>query len=219
MAKQNAFSKAAKKASSNGVSNGKKEKPIIRVDDEEVSGAINDFVDAHERLKTAEADKGMASGVILPHCEDVFFSKFAEDERKPDTMRFRSLEDKSVTLVAQDRGERYDVSEEQKSTLRTLLGKKTLKDVIFETTIFSFNTDILEKDGVMDVLGKAVEDLVKSGTLTQDEADSLLVAECKTRVRKGVLESLGRLCGNDPDLMKQVKDALGSHMSIYIKAS
>jgi len=213
----NAFTAAAAKAPAGAASKSKKSQNIVEVRDDEVGAAIDELVAAHGRIKAAETDKSIASSTALPHCLEKFLADFAAAQRKPSTMKFRSEKGNTVTLVVQDRGERYDVSEEQHATILAILGKKKTEDIILRDMTFSFNNAILNKPGVMDALGEKIGELVASGILTGDEAGSLLEANHRMTVRKGVVDDLGKLCDNDPDQMKTLLEALGSHSSAYVK--
>ena len=215
----NLFQKAAAKAGATASdTKGKKKQNIFPVEDPEVAQAIDDFVHAHDEMKRAEADKEVASGVAKPFCRAEFLKQFAEAGRKPETIKFRTPEGNTVTFVVQDRGERYSVSEEQMETIKTLIGRKKTKQIIVEDMTFSFNNVVLSKAGVMNALGDKITELVAEEVLTEDEAANLLVATERTTVRKGVLDDLADLCGNDTDTMEALMDALGSHQSHYIKA-
>jgi len=245
----------------------------IAGDDEEVALAIDEFVAADGREKTAKAEKGIAKSTALPHCLEAFLDVFSKDGRQPDkSIKFRTPEIKDedgkvvkkscqVTLVVQDRGEQYVVSDEQMQTLTALVGEETTAEIVKHDMTFSFNNDILNEDGVMPALGakiqslvtgdlaaKALKDLLEACTalpaaqkltmsaalkqanevmstepatepvLTAEKAAALLIATPRTTVRKGVPADLARLCNNDPELMRNLIEALGSHSTQYIKA-
>jgi hypothetical protein len=217
----NPFDKAAKKAQANGNggSKPKKEQNIIEVKDETISTAIDEFIEADDREKLAKADKDVAKAQVLPTCLEDYFQKFAQDKRKPSTMKFRSQTGKTVSLVIQDRGERNKVSEEQEQTLVSILGKKKAESLILRDMLYSFNNEILNRPGVMEAIGQCLDQLVKDGTLTQDEQDQLIEADSRVTIRKGVVDDLADLC-KDANAMEQLHDALNSpcHMSSYIKA-
>jgi hypothetical protein len=214
----NPFAAAAAKSAKPAAPNGKKKNDYILVEDAEVATAIDDFVAAHESEKQAKADKEVAAGVAEPHCRTEFLRMFAEAGRQPESSpKFRTPAGNTVTFVVQDRGERYEVSEEQLQTLSTLLGEEKTEQVLLRGTTFSFNNDILNKPGVMEALGAKIGSLVSEGVLTEHEATALLEAKPRTTIRKGTLADLAKLCGNNPDQMEAVLSALGSHCSSYIK--
>lgn len=216
----NPFAAAASKASKPATKGGKKKNDnIVQVEDQEVADAIDEFVEANSRKKQAEADQEVAKSVAVPYCRSEFLKQFAEQGRKPDNSpKFRTPEGNTVTFVTQDRGERYNVSDEQMETLQALLGEEKIEQIIIRDMTFKFNNDILNKDGVMDALGAKIGELVADGVITENEAGALLQADPRTTVRKGALDDLARLCDNDPDQMESVMAALGSHVSNYIKA-
>jgi len=214
----NPFAAAVAKSSTPKPTNGKKVQNIVQVEDEEVATAIDEFVEASDREKQAKADKEIAKGVAAPFCRGEFVRQFAEAGRKPNTIKFRTPTGNTVTLVIQDRGERYNVSDEQYETIKAIIGEEGLKQILLSDMTFSFNNDILNKDGVMDALGAKIGELVQDGVITETEAGSLLEATPRTTIRKGTLDDLSKLCNGDPDQMEALLDALGSHCSSYIKS-
>ena len=216
-AKSNPFAAAAKKADA-PIEPGKKKQNIFKVQEPEVNSAIAEFIEASGAEKQAKADKEMAAATVKPFCRREWLSQFAVTGRKPDTLKFRTDDDEMVTFIVQDRGERYGVSDGQMETLKALLGPKKLKGIVVDEMVFKFNNEILNKPGVMNALGAKIAQLVKDDSLSEAEAADLLVAEPRTTVLKGSLDSLSDLCGGDVDKMEAVMEALGSHVSHYIKA-
>lgn len=218
MAKANPFAAAAAKAgSAPAKASTKKEKNIFIVEDPEVAKAIDDFCEAADKVKSFEADKEVAKGSAEPFCRTEFIKQFASDGRQPETIKFRTPKGNTVTFVVQDRGERYEVSEEQMSTIKALIGEEKTEALLLRDMTFSFDNNILNKEGVMDKLGEKIAQLVAEKVLTEDEAAALLVAKSRTTVKKGTVEDLARICGSDCDTMEALLSALGSHASSYIK--
>jgi hypothetical protein len=209
---------AAKAAAAPQGPKGKKESNIVIVTEPDVATAMDEFVEADGREKQAKADKEVAKSVASPFCIQEFIKQFSAAGRKPETLKFRTQEGNGVTLVVQDRGERYKVSPEQHETLRALLGDEAVENIVVETTTFSFNNEVLAKPGVMDAFAATVTKLVEAGVLTSSEAENVLTAEQLITIRKGALDDLARLCDKDSEKMATVLDALGSHCSAYIKA-
>ncbi len=215
----NPFEAAAAKASKPGSKKKKKNDNIMVVRDSDVVEAINRFVQAHAAMKQAESEKEVASAEVTPYCRAEWLRQCAELGRPPESSpKFSTPDGSTVTFIAQDRGGRYEVSQEQMDTFIALLGEKKAKQIVEQQTIFKFNSDVLAKDGVMAALGAKISELVEEGVLTSEEAGELLEAEAKSTVRKGTLADLAKLCDSDPDQMDAVLGALGSHASNYIKA-
>ena len=285
----NAFATAAANAGTAPKTTGKKSDGLVVVvgevidgklggADQEVAEAIDEFVSADGREKTAKAEKGMAKSTALPHCLTNFLETFAKAGRCPEkSIKFRTPEIKDgegkvikkasqVTLVIQDRGEQYVVSDEQMQTLIALVGEETTDEIVKHDMTFEFNNDVLNKDGIMPALGakiqslvtgdlaaKALKDLLAACTigldaaqktemsaalkqanevmaaakeaeqsfeplLTAEQSAALLIATPRTTVRKGVVADLARLCKNDPELMRNLLEAMKSHSTQYIKA-
>ena len=225
---QNPFAAAAARAAAVPKATGKKKDNIVIVEDLEVCAAIHEFLEADAKVKEAEADKKVAGGTAKPSCLSTYLEEFARDGSQPETMKFRTKEVKvdgkvvvpageQITLILQDRGEQYKVSDEQASNLRTLLGARA-EEVILTDTDFGFDNNILNKPGVMDAIGMAISGMVEKKLLSEAEAGQLIQAENRTTVRKGTLANLATLCGKKKDLMEQVLAALGSHCSSYLKS-
>ncbi len=199
----------------------KKNENIVTLPKGEVSEALDEFVAASAKEKEAKADKKVASGVVLPDVLTRFLEDFASTGEMPDTTKFRSHSGKQVTLIVQDRGELYSLSEEQQEGLVQLIGEKKANQMILTTTTFKFNSGLIAKDGVMDVLGhhltEAIKELVENGKITDEEAADLLEADELTTIRKGSLKKLAALCDEDSDTMENVLDVLGSQTTSYIK--
>ena len=195
---------------------------IIEVTDDLISESIDEFVEASKKEKEAKADKKVASGVVLPTALEKFIGQFCTEGRQPETMKFRSKEGNQITLVVQDRGELYGVSDEQYDTLVSVIGENSTNKIVLETTVFKFNPQIVAKEGVMDVLGPAIgealQKLVNDGAITDEEAGGLLTADSLRTIRKGTVADLSKVAGGDEDTMSNLIDALGSHVTTYVKS-
>ena len=288
MPQANAFTAAAASAGTAPKTSAKKSDGLVVVVGEVVDGqlagdlvevaeAIDEFVAADGREKVAKAEKGMAKSTALPHCLTEFLETFAKAGRAPEkSIKFRTPEIKDedgkvikkasqVTLVIQDRGEQYVVSDEQMETLIALVGEETTDKIVKHDMTFKFNNEILNKDGIMLALGAKIQSLVTGdlaaqalkellaacktlpaalktemsaalkkanefmaaakeaeqsfeSLLTAEESAALLIATPRTTVRKGVVADLARLCKNDPELMWNLLEAMGSHSTQYVKA-
>lgn len=214
----NPFAAAQAKAAVPGTPKAKQsEKNVVVPDDPEVRRAIDDFVMARAARKQAEALEASAKGVATPFAEDVYFRRFASDGSKPETMVFKGNKE-AVKLVITDRGEdeRYFITDAQLSILVELLGEEAVNECLMDYTKFSFDPTILAKPGVMDQLGACIKAMQDSGTLSPEEAGSLLTAKQVRTSKKGTIAKLAKLCGDDPEKMNQVFKALGSSASAYI---
>lgn len=214
----NPFGAAAAKAASAPKAKAKKTEDIFTVTDPNIVKAIEAFVKASAEVKKYESDKEVCKGQAEPFCRGEFIKTFAEEGRQPETIKFRTPGGSQVTFVVQDRGEKYTVSDEQLSTITAIIGEEKAGKVVLRDLTFEFNNEVLNKDGVMDALGKKIEEMVKAKVLTPKEAEDLLVAKPRTTVKKGTLEDLARLCDNDVDKMEGLMAALGSHVVSYMKS-
>jgi len=89
--------------------------------------------------------------------------------------------------------------------------------MLLEYTEFTLDPEILAVPGVTEALGGAISGLVSSGTLTVEQAQSILSARQIRTVHKGTISKLATLCGGDVDKMEQTLEALGSTAVTYLK--
>lgn len=220
----NPFAKAKSKASDEPkATTKKKDQNIVVLPEGEASEALKDLKKAKATEKQAKADATIAINVAQPVAMEKFWAAFAAADEKPETMKFQSHDKKAlVTFVVQDRGGVKDVSDEQRETLEAVLGVEKTESILEETETYSFDSEIMNVEGVMDVLGpavgKATEKLVKDGVLTEEQAAGLLQYSQRTVVKKGTLNKLSKLCDGDPQTMEQAAQALGSNVTAYLKA-
>lgn len=181
----------------------KKDDNIIIVDNDEVSDAIDDFIRSQAIAKEANADATVAKGVIEPYALENYVKMMYDKGSKPSTIKFKTpdREDEEgnvtdggniVSHIIQDRGPKV-INEDQEASLRAIMGDN-IDNYISEEDTYSFNTDILYKDGVADAIGAAIsrslKKLVKDGIVTQDEADSVISVESTRVLSKGLVDDL-----------------------------
>jgi len=188
-----------------------------------VAKAVKELVRLSANAKALEAQMGLHKTVVSKYAEERYIRAYAESGVSPDTpMVVVNGDGEKVTYVVQDRSSQYQVSEEQTDALTQLLGEDKVKTLIYEETWFSFNRAILALPGVMDAIGGALETvvvgLVSEGTLTQEQADSLLDSGKKVAFRPGTLDKVADLCGKDVVRMKTFLDIMGSSATRYVKA-
>jgi hypothetical protein len=216
----NAFQRAAAKAAPIA-SPKKNEREVIVVDDPAIADAIDGFVRSKGQMKDAEGEMKAASATALPWVKAHFIGVYAQTGKVPETMNFRG-KDEQVQFIVQDRsGGSYQVSDEMMESLRGVIGKKA-DDIVTEYQDFAFNTEILNIPGVMDVLGKAIDDLAKprggkDPVLTEAQRDALLTPRRHRVIRKDILSDVSSLCQGDKDQMEMLVAALGSNVTMYIK--
>jgi len=209
----NPFASAVENANKTEPGTKKKKGETIIVDDEAVASAIDDYQNSKAAEKEAKASKEAAASTITPMARSEFITRFAEDGQKPETMKFRGNKH-TVQFIVQDRSGKYAVNAETEEMLRQLIGEKA-DSILEEQTTFSFDTSVLQKPGVMEKLGVAMQSLVEDETLTKEELSKLLVATPKTVVKEGILDRVGKLCDFDAELMENVLVTLGSNVTMY----
>lgn len=214
MAGPNRFAKAAAKAEV--APKGKKDEALILTPpDDQIREAIDAYVAAKDKMKEAEGEKQVANDTCLPWIKGEWLKTYATNGRPPEKIKVKGMKE-TVNLITQDRGGRYNVSDEQLETLKTILGPEKAEGIISEFTEFSIDSDLLNRPGVADVLSGAIDKLVSTKVLTQEEADKLLVAKARRVIKSGTYDSMAALCNNNPDMMTLLTEALGSNVVVYI---
>jgi len=213
----NPFQQAARRATGPKKSGSKDN--FVQVDDEDVSAAIDAYIEAKEREKQANSDAKLASAKISDWARPTWIKIFLDKDRKPETLKFVSHAGSQVTWVVQNRS--YPVSDEQESFMRGIVGDSTFEDITTTETSFSFNSDVLRKRGVVkhlgNRLGEVIQELVDNGTLSQEDADNLLVAEQKKVFREPLVDNLHEICERDPETMEHVLTGM-NQITCYPKA-
>lgn len=191
-------------------------------DTQAVSHAVSEMVKLSAEQKATEAKISLHKDTVKGYAFDKFIQQFAGDGVLPPTpMTVQNSAGHSVTYVVQDRGGQYKVTEEQQEALGDILGPDAVKGLLYEETTYSFSRVLLMNPDVMDAIDKALESaknkLVRAGTLSEEEASELIVAESKTSFRPGTLERLATICGQDTVKMSAFLDAAGSSFTRYVK--
>jgi hypothetical protein len=212
----NLFAKAKEQAPQASSSAKPNKSTIFVPSDPEVRKAIDDFAAAVDAMKVAEAKKATHSGIAMPAIFDEFIQRWAKDGVMPENVKAKGNA-VTIAFIVQDRGGLYNVGPEQEALLRKILGN-AVDDMISETTTYTINQDILNKPGVVEALSEAITTLVTKNILTQAECDSLLKADTKRTIKKGMLPRIHTICGGVVETMRQVSDVLGTTITRYLKA-
>ena len=211
----NIFAKAASAAKVEP--QGKKDDAIIVTpDDDSVRQAIDDLAEAKGRKKEAETDEKAAQQVASAWCRQKWISMFAEKGTKPDNFKVKGVKTVGHYLI-QSRCGNYNVTDEQFTAIKAVVGDETAEQLVSETTKYAINEDILNKEGVANAISTALEGLVKKGILKADELERLIEAKPKRVFKDNVAEQVATLCGNDKEKMTLFIDALGSNITAYVK--
>jgi hypothetical protein len=215
------FAKATAKKKEDGPK--QKKQTVWAVGDGEsakISTSIHELVMLKAQEKAIKAKMGIHAKFVLNHAKSKFCESIANTGVLPDTpMKIQNQDGESVTFVVQERHQ-YPVKDESVDALTQLLGEDGVRDLIYDETTFSFNRDVLALDGVMPILSKhlerAVKELVKSETLSDDVAESLLDVEVKRSFRPGIIQRLGMIAGRNAVKIRQICESLGSTCVQYI---
>lgn len=190
--------------------------------EQDVSAAVTTLVQLEAESKAIEAKMGLAKTLVKKYAGDKFIAQFATEGVKPATpMTIQNSDGHSVTYVVQDRGSQYDVKEEQKEALAAILGPDAVDPLLYDETTFSFSRVLLMDDRVMSVIDDALtaakKKLVKTGVITEEQGDELIVAKTKVSFRPNTLDRLAEICGRDTVKMDEFLDAAGSSFTRYVK--
>lgn len=186
-----------------------------------VAEAVHVLNELDAQKKAIDAKMGVHKTLVTKYANENFVRDYAETCVFPETpMVVQNRDGEKVTFVVQDRSSQSAVKDEQKEALIQILGEDKAKDLLVEETTFSFNRDVLLRDGVMAVVEKhldaAIKELGKKELM--GEGQELLDVDQAVHFRPGTLERLGFVCGKDTTRLREVIEAMGSACVRYIKA-
>lgn len=186
-----------------------------------VAKAVHEVTVLHGEIKAIETKMDIAKKVIKKFCLGRFYKDYAQMGVFPETpMTVVNSDGDKATFVVQDRSASSAVKPEQVEELADILGEDRANELLVSETTFSFNRDVLLREGVADVIDKALErvqnQLRDKNLLGEDE--DLLTASQKTVFVPGTLERLAIICGRDTTRMEAVVGAMGSAAVMYVKA-
>lgn len=209
------------KKSEEAKSTTKVKKATIWTADTKVGAAVHDLVALDAQSKALEAKMGLVKGDIKRFASSRFYESIAANGVLPETPMFVQNDDgERVTYVVQDRSHQYAVKPGQREMLNLLLGESVVDGLIFQEVRFAFSRDILAREGVAEVvekaLEKATEQLRKSGVLKDGE--ELIEAETKDAFKPNTLERVPMICGKDVNQIKSFVEAGGSSFVSYVRA-
>ena len=191
-------------------------------DGDAVAKAVHELVELNAQAKAIDAKKKMAATVVSNVAKENHVRDFASLGVPPDTpMLVQNADGEKVTFVVQDRSGQYAAKPEQIEVLGQLLGEEAADELTFTETKLGFDRTVLAIPGVSEVVEKALQTainkLTKAGTLSDDQAGELIVADQKTAFKPGTLERAAQICGRDVSRLAAFLDALGSSCTRYIK--
>ena len=152
----------------------------------------------------------------------LFRSEWAKSGIQPETpITIQNLAGEKVTFVVADRTEHSSIAAAQALALAELLGEDGAAQILVEYTTFSFNEEILAIPGVITAVEKALtpclKRLVEKKLLSQEQADSFVVALQKRFLRPGTFKRLPEICGRQVERIRRFLDAVGSALTRYVR--
>ena len=219
------FAKAAAKSAETTSSKPKKCTTWVVGDPagDQVGKAIHELCELSAQEKAIAAKKKLFATVVSKHAKENYVRDFCELGVSPDTpMTVQNADGEKVTYVVQDRGGQYNVKEEQIDGMKQLLGADLAESLLYTETTFGFDRTVFAVEGVAEAVEKAltacVGMLVDSGTISSEQADSLITAKSKTSFKPGTLDRAAEFCGRDTTRLAQFLDLMGSSCTRYIKS-
>lgn len=190
-------------------------------DGDKVAKSVHELSELNAQKKAIDAKMKVHKTVVLSHSQETFYQQYADSGVFPETpMKVQNRDGETVTFVVQERNQ-YGVKDESLAALTQLLGEDGAAELVYEETIFGFSRDLLAKEGVMEILGKHIEnalaELTETKTLDDEQAEALLDADIKRSYRPGVLQRLALIAGKNAGKMRQVCEAIGSSCVQYVK--
>lgn len=150
-------------------------KQIIAVN---VGDKIKDLLDKREQIKTLEADVAMLEGDLKPLAREKFLELYKKDKRKPESFVLQGGAAK-ILVIVQDKYLKITEVKEQ------MLRENKLDAVIDEKTVYSFNTELLQK------YEKPISDAIsKIKAIPDEDKEKLIEATVEKSVKKGTIETL-----------------------------
>jgi len=221
------FEKAKDKAASSESQSNKKKATVWQVvnaaEAAALDTAIHEIVLLQADSKAIAAKQSIFKSQVKKHAEERYLHDYAELGVAPDSpMQLVNGDGEKVTYVVQERCSQSKVKSDQAEQLASLLGEDGAKAILFENTVFKFNDVLLARDGVMAVVGAALDaafkTLVKEEVVTKEESDALLEVDEFVAFKPGTTSRLADICGRDTQKMKGLLDIMGSASVRYIKA-
>lgn len=190
-------------------------------DSDKVAKSVHELSELNAQKKTIDAKMSVHKTVVMAHANEEFYTQYADTGVFPETpMKIQNQDGETVTFVVQERNQ-YPVKDESIAALTQLLGEDGAAELVYEEQLFGFDRGVLAVDGVMDILGKHIEaamsELTESGTLTEEQSESLLDCDVKRSYRPGLVQRMGIVAGKNAGKIRQVIEALGSGCVRYVK--
>lgn len=179
-----------------------------------VHDAISDMHVQNRIVKTAEGKLNTAKGVAMPVALKLLIKKWVAGGMLPGTpMKVQNDKGEEVTLVFQDRSANAAISDEQLEQFEDLIGADAAAEIVEDSQVFTLNSEVLEEDGAMAALSKAIHE---SG-LSPDQIERLLVAKNIRRLKPNLVNEFTQKFGKDESKVTAALEIAGSAFVKYLK--
>lgn len=193
----------------------KKKAEVIKLEGQNAD-LLDEFCETKGKIKKYEAENEAINSSLLPIVQGIFFDKYEKEDKYPGSLSIAGHKE-VASFVVQDKAKQYNAKEETVESLKSLLGEEKANELLEEEVEYSFNKKILNKDGVMEAISGAITKLVEEDAISEDDAADLLIQKKQTKVKKGTVQKLDKICKGDRSLMEQVFHALGSTVVSYLR--
>ena len=223
----NAFARAA--ANAPAVKTSRKQNAVWQLNDPSLGQAVIDLIRYQGERKAIETKENIQKGRLKSYAEDRYAESFAMNGVEPDgTMMLSNEDGQTVTFVVQDRSAGYAIKDDVLEAVEQVLGPDGAAAIIYEQTVFGFDTVVMSqktKDDtgreVQEVLGERLmallDDMRVEGILDQEQVDALLTAKNIRAFRPGTLPQLAEIAGRNIPRLKLLLQAMGGAIVRYIK--
>lgn len=173
---KNLFDKAKKSAPATKAKKDEKTKVIVA--GQEFDTNLITFAKLDKEIKEKTAEMNIAKETVKNVCKEEWIKLYESMKRNPESFNVVSESGSSVMFLPTDKYIKVD--EARVSELTEKYGEGIVK----ENSIFSFNTDLLNKYG--DVISKLIENCTE---ISDEDKENLIVAETSYEISKGSIEA------------------------------
>lgn len=180
-----------------------------------VHEALANFVKAKAEISVSNGKAEMAIGIVKPVVLKMYSELWAKGQAIPETpISVTNEAGVTCTYVVQDRTGTIRFAENQQVALAGIIGQEAVSQNLNTEKAYSFNSEVLAQEGVMEKVGKAI---MNCG-LTSEQAASIFKCETVTKLKDNFVPKLSELCKHDPKKLEDAIEALGTCLTIYLKA-
>lgn len=187
----------------------------MTVECKRVHDALATFVTSKAAADAAEGKQKVAAGIVKPVVLKMYSELWAKGQAIPETpISVTNDAGVTCTYVVQDRTGTIRFAENQQVALAGVIGQEAVNQNLNTEKAYSFNPDVLSQEGVMEKVGKAI----MSCGLTPEQAAAIFKCETVTKLKDGLVPKLSELCKHDSKKLEEAIEALGTCLTIYLKA-